>query len=119
MDLFTEKLYSFLSDKMRANQEEKQMSKTKTFADVQQELWETDPYRKFVLDSLGKVMACQDRLKWSQDKLADEAGLPYDTVHAIFEGDIIPGVEIMNMLMKAVGFEWTLREASGEDEDEV
>jgi len=108
MDIFTEKLYSFLSDKMRVKQEEKQMAKIKTFTDVQQELWETDPYRKFVLDSLGKVMARQDRLKWSQDRLADEAGLPYDTVEAIFQGDIIPGVETMNMLMKAVGFEWTL-----------
>jgi len=117
MGIFTEKLYSFLKEKMSNPQEEKQMGKIKTFADVQQELWETDPYRKFVLDSLGKVMARQDRLKWSREKLADEAGLPYDTVHAIFEGDIIPGVETMNLLMKAAGFEWTLREASGEGEE--
>ncbi len=84
------------------------MTKIKTFKDVQKELYEADPYQKFVLDSLGRIMARQDRLGWSQEQLADKAGLPYDTVEAIFAGDVIPGVTTMNMLMSAVGFEWTL-----------
>ncbi|AIW03574.1 DNA-binding protein [Bacillus phage Moonbeam] len=84
------------------------MTKIKTFADVQKELHEVDPYQKFVLDSLGRIMARQDRLGLTRDQLADKSGLPYDTVAAIFAGDVIPGVTTMNMLMKAVGFEWTL-----------
>ena len=90
------------------------MRKIKTFQDIQDELQEKDPYQKYVLDSLGKIMAYQDRLGWSRDQLADKAGLPYDVVEAIFEGDVIPGITTMNMLMNAVGFEWTL---DGEDEE--
>jgi len=108
MDIFTEKLYSFLKDKIKVNQEENKMSKIKTFNDVRQDLLSDNPYRFYVLETLGKVEAYKDRLGWSTEELAARAELPVDTVKAIMAGDVLPGVLTLNGLMKAVGFEWKL-----------
>lgn len=92
------------------------MSKIKTFNDIRDDLFGTDPYRAYTLETVGKIIAYRDRLGWSQQELAVRAHLPVEVVNEIENGEYLPSIEVINRLMQAVGFEWTLEEASGEDE---
>jgi ribosome-binding protein aMBF1 (putative translation factor) len=106
MDIFTEKLYSFLKDKIKVNQEENKMSEIKTFDHLKAELVCEDPYVAYALETVGYIVAYRDRLGWNKKKLAEEAGVPLSLVLNIENGKIIPEVDVLNKLMKAVGFEW-------------
>jgi len=106
MDLFTEKLYSFLKDKIKVNQEENEMSKIKTFDHLRAKLVCEDPYVAYALETVGYIVAYRDRLGWTKKKLAEEAKVPFSLVLNIENGKVIPEIDVLNKLMKAVGFEW-------------
>lgn len=90
------------------------MSEIKTFDHIRAKLKCEDPYVAYALETVGMVMAYRDRLGWNKKRLAEESNVPFGVVLNIENGKVIPEIEVLNQLMKAVGFEWELPEEGEE-----